>query len=379
MLLTVNKLNKETITGIVGNEKYTIPYNEDTYKALQDLETAFDNAATIEEASAIIVSATALTVVTTETVIASKCPSLKYDTKTGKFYLTQNGKVSTIPLPQVLATRIIESVEKEIPFEPLVKAWIWFLRNPQFSLNKAALFAQYLVTTVVDDKESADLQKEKGYSKEKADELATYNDVSITKNGLLVTYKYAQIKYKKYGEDGKPIDRYHITYDEETGAATVHLPENAEDFYLIPPIKGEGGDSFYANEDLGHRIKVGAIHRLPDWSYVDTNDSHSCVKGLHLGGLRYINGYGGHDRLLLNCFVNPMHIGAFDNAGHGAIRVLEYFVHSAQFAPNKQLYSESNYLAQTEAQWADMRGEAIKKSEEAIAKLKDFQDQINAF
>lgn len=379
MLLTVNKLNKETITGIVGNEKYTIPYNEDTYKALLDLEEAFSNATSLEEASAIIVSATALTVVTTETVIASKCPSLKYDTKIGKFYLTQNGQVSTIPLPQVLATRIIESVEKELPFEPLVKAWIWFLRNPQFTLAKASLFAQYLVTTVVDDKESTDLQTEKGYSKEKADELATYNDVSITKNGLLVTYKYAQIKYKQYGEDGKQIDRYHITYDPESGEATVHLPENAEDFYLIPPIYGEGGDSFYANDTLGHRIKVGAVHRLPDWSYVNTNDNQSCVKGLHLGGLRYIKGYGGHDRLLLNCFVNPMHIGAFDHSGHGAIRVLEYFVHSAQFAPNKQLYSESNYLAQTEAQWADMRGEAIKKSEEAIAKLKNFQDQINAF
>jgi hypothetical protein len=367
MLLTVNKLNKETITGVVGNDKYRIPYDEETYNELLELELLFEKAESVEEATAIIVYAMALTLQTTETVIASECPHLKYDSNNGNFYLHQNGQTSSIPVPKALANKIVESVEKDLPFEPLVKAWIWFLRNPKFTLDKAHLFANYLLTTVVDDKEALKLQIEEGLSTEKANELATYNDIGITKNGLLVTYKYAQIQSDH---------DYTVEYSED-GEAKVNL--KAEEYQLIPPVMRTSGDAFYANELLGHNIKVGAIHRLPDWSYVNTNDQQSCVKGLHLGGLRYIKGYGGSGNLLLNCFVNPMHIGAFDHDGRGAIRVLEYFVHSAQFAPNKQMYHESNYLSHTETEWAIMREEAIKKSEETIAKLKNYQEQINAF
>lgn len=379
MLLTVNKVN-ETISGVIDNSKYSLPFNEEAYKLLLGFEKVFSEAKTIEEAKAILEEAKKVTERKSSDLITQACPYLKLDDKTGLFYLTQGGKTSRIPLPKVLADRIIESFEKQIPFEPLVKAWIWFLRNPNFSVSKAENFANYLTTTVVDKEDAKKFVEEDGYSAEKANELATYNDVSITTNGLLSTYKYAKIKYTKFDSaTGDVVDRYSVTYDEETGEATVNLPTNAEDYYLIPPIKGESGDAFYAGEELGHRIKVGSVHNLPDWSFVNTDDRQSCVKGLHLGGLRYIAGYGGQDRLLLNCLVNPMHIGAFDHDGRGAIRVLEYFVHSANFAPNKELYRESSYLARTEAQWADMRAEAIEKSEAAIAKLKEYQDEINAF
>jgi hypothetical protein len=221
---------------------------------------------------------------------------------------------------------------------------------------------------------------EEGYSDEKATELATFNDVSITKNGLLSTYKYARIKYKKFDKtSGDDVDRYDVTYDEETGEAKVNLPTEAEDYYLIPPVMGESHDAFSCGADLGHKIQVGNIHALPTWDQVNCRDEHSCVPGLHLGGLRYIQGYGGSGNLLLNCFVNPMHIGAFTNAtGDSAIRVKEYFVHSAQFAPNRGLYHESAYLDHTNAQWEEMRSEAIAESEAKIKSIKGAQDEINA-
>lgn len=99
-----------------------------------------------------------------------------------------------------------------------------------------------------------------------------------------------------------------------------------------------------------------------------------------MGGLNYIKGYGGKTSLLLNCYVNPMHIGAIPfGASDGAIRCLEYFVHSANFAPNKAMYHESDYAKQTEAQWADIREQAIKNSEAKIDKIKAKQEELKAF
>ena len=49
--------------------------------------------------------------------------------------------------------------------------------------------------------------------------------------------------------------------------------------------------SFYCEGANGYSepqyfIKVGCVHRLPSWDMVDTDDERSCVKGLHVGGLK---------------------------------------------------------------------------------------------
>lgn len=380
MLLTVNKLNAATITGVIGTEKYSVAYTSDLYNQLTDLETQFSTATTIADAKSIVDAAkTAITTTVTEATEVLYGGYLKLDEKSQRYFLKSNGIVSSIPIPKVLANKIVEAIDKQLDYLPFVKAWMWFLKNPNFSKNKAKYFANYITTTFVDAEQYAKLIEE-GYSVEKATELSTFNDVSITKNGLLSTYKYAQIKYKKFdGTTGEYVDRYPVIYDEETGKANIQLPEEAEAYYLIPPIMGERGDAFSCGADLGHKIQVGNIHALPDWSMVDCTDGASCLKGLHLGGLSYIKGYGGRGNLLLNCFVNPMHIGALtDASGDSAIRVKEYFVHSAEFAPNKALYHESTYLEHTQSQWEEMRAEAIASSEAKIKSIKGLQDEINA-
>ena len=50
---------------------------------------------------------------------------------------------------------------------------------------------------------------------------------------------------------------------------------------------------------------------------VDTNDERSCVKGLHVGGLKYIAWYSGE---IHNVFIDPMHVGAVPDSRDGAIR-----------------------------------------------------------
>jgi hypothetical protein len=377
MLLTVSKVNG-VLSGVIGDAKYAVPYTDEIFKSLTDLENQFDNAQSVSNAKAIIANAqTILEGASIKKALADFGDSLKYDEAAQKYYLYSNGITSSIPLPKVLAEKINEAVEKQLPTLPLIKAWTWFLKNPKFSSKKANMFAKYITTTYVDSEVRAKLI-EQGYSYEKAHEMATYQDVAITKNGLLSTYKYAQIKYKMYNQEGEQVDRYSVVYDTESGKATVELPAEAEDYYLIPPVMGESHDAFFAGETLGHRIVVGQSHVLPEWSMVDCTDGVACRPGLHLGGRTYIQGYGGRGSLLLNCFVNPMFIGAFTDTGDGAIRVKEYFVHSAQFAPNKSMYHESGYLDRSNAEWAKMRDEAIASSNAIIAKETGKQTELYA-
>lgn len=379
MLLTVNKVN-EVLSGTIGNEKYSLPYNSELHQRLITLESKFDEASTIEEAKATIeLAKAAIDGGVEEALFEAYGEYLKYNSKSQEFFLHSNGYTSSVPLPKKLAEYIVEATDKDMPTLPYIKAWAWFLKNPKFSKKKANMFAKYITTTYVDKEQRKKLMEEGGYSFEKATELATYNDLSITKNGLLSTYKYATINFKKFDkETGETKDRYEVTYDEETGVATVKLPDNAEDYSLMPPIMGNGGDAFYSGDQLGHRIRVGQVHELPSWDMVDCEDGTFARPGLHLGGQAYIEGYGGNGRLLLNCFVNPMHIGAFTDSGDGAIRVKEYFVHSAQFAAARSKYNESSYLERSNEQWKAMLAEAITESEAKINKIKEKTAELSA-
>lgn len=369
MKLVLNKIG-DRLSGMIGEAKYNVPFTADLYAALQKAEEAFENAATLEEAQAVISEALPLVRVTVQEIVTTKCIYLVFNEKTNRYYLTNKGVVSKHPVPTKLVDWINESVEKEIDFMPVVKAWTRFLRNPNFSTSKAERFAKYLTSTVVDEKERERLMKEEGVTYEVATKMATFRDVSLTRNGLISTYKYAQIKYHKFdGATGDVIDRYEKVYDEESGQVTVTLPEFAEDYYLIPPIMGEGGDPVAIdNGELKHRIQVGSIHTLK-WDQVSSSDDQMS-RGLWIGGLSYIKAYASNDRLLLNCFVDPANIGSFyGNGNFDAMKVKEYFVHSAVFAPNKNLYRESDYEAHTQKEWDKMRNEAITLANKKIAEI----------
>lgn len=369
MKLVLNKIG-ERLSGMIGETKYNVPFSADLYAALKEAELAFEEAATMEDAQAIVAATLPLVQVKVQEVITTKCIYLVFNNKTNEYYLKNKGVVSSHPVPAKLVDWIIESVEKEIDFMPVVKAWTRFLRNPNFSTANAERFAKYLTTTVVDHKEVDRLLDEEGVTHEVAIQRATFRDVSLTRNGLISTYKYGQIKYNKFDPtDGKSVDRYEKTYDEETGQVSIKLPEFAEDYYLIPPIVGEGYDPVAINGgEKKRRIIVGAIHTL-DWNQVNTyNDAMS--KGLWIGGLSYIKAYDAPDRLLMNCFVDPANIGAFYNGGSfDALMVKEYFVHSAVFAPNKNLYRESDYDAHTQKEWDTIRTEAIALANKKKAEL----------
>lgn len=378
MKLVLNKIG-ERLSGVIGTETFNVPFSTELYKSLNEAVASFEDAATMEDAQAVVALTLPLVQVKVQEIVQTKCIFLVFNNNTNKYYLKNKGVVSSHPMPAKLVDWIIESVEKEIDFMPVVKAWTRFLRNPNFSSKNAERFAKYLTTTVVDYKEVKRLMAEEGVTEEVATARATFRDVSLTRNGLISTYKYGQIKYKKFNaEDGKIMDRYEKTYDEETGQVTIKLPEFAEEYYLIPPICGEGNDPVAINGgEKKHRIIVGAIHTL-DWNQVNTHND-SMNKGLWVGGLSYIKAYDAPDRLLMNCFVDPANIGAFYNGGDfDALMVKEYFVHSAVFAPNKNLYRESDYEAHTQKEWNKIYSEAIDLANKKKAELEKSLAELEA-
>jgi hypothetical protein len=117
------------------------------------------------------------------------------------------------------------------------------------------------------------------------------------------------------------------------------------------------------------------VHRLASWDQVNTDDCSSCVPGLHFGGLQYISNYGGE---IHNVFVDPMHIGAIPDDSTGAIRCLQYFVHSSLAGVNGSIYHSSKYAAMTDAQWEEARREAVKAFGEEAQKIVDESHELDS-
>lgn len=118
MQITVNKIG-DRLSGVIGKEKYNVEFNEELYKVLQNREEALSVAETIEEVNQIILDTVELVKVTPEEVVTTKCPYIVHNKKDNKFYLKNKGVVSSQPMPQVLVDWIIESVEKNVSFEPV--------------------------------------------------------------------------------------------------------------------------------------------------------------------------------------------------------------------------------------------------------------------
>tara|TARA_R100001129_G_scaffold96510_1_gene65900 strand:- start:536 stop:1330 length:795 start_codon:yes stop_codon:yes gene_type:complete len=216
-----------------------------------------------------------------------------------------------------------------------------------------------------------------GLSEELATERATMYQVKITKEGLVNAFKVSrEIMHKYDSETGEEVPRYQRTFNIDTGEIESDgLPEHVEDRLFEPSVKGQSGDAFYCEGANGysepqHFIKVGCVHRLPSWDMVDTNDDRSCVKGLHVGGLKYIAWYSGE---IHNVFIDPMHVGAVPNSQDGAIRCLQYFVHSSLVGVNGSIYHSSTYAQLTDEQWEEMKSEIIEQYNETaneVAELK---------
>lgn len=383
-MISINVIG-DMISGSYGNTPFSRSFEKDIYEQMLELSEKANSAATVEEYNDILAEFALLTTedLTTRHHIAhiagdlfmSKDPAGRY------FVEYDNGDVIDTPLPESLVNRILDSFDANIDTTPLAKLWVRWLRNPILrKKNKEGKgeeftkrFFEFIDMKYVHPALRMEFMEEHGLSEELATQRATMYQVKITKEGLVNAFKVSKEIMTKYDtETGEEVPRYQRTFNPDTGEIDSEgLPEHVED-RLFEPAVWSSGDKFYCEGANGYSdpqyfIKVGCVHRLPSWDMVDTNDDRSCVKGLHVGGLKYIAWYTGE---IHNVFIDPMHVGAVPDSNDGAIRCLQYFVHSSLAGVNGSMYHSSTYAALTDEQWEEMKDELIEESTSSLDKVR---------
>jgi len=388
-MITLNVI-EDKICGSYGETPFTVDYSKELYQNMQEIAKQAVDVTTVEEYNTLLDVFASLTIVDYTKTIETQCEYIHVNKGTGEFFLKNNGVVSSIPMPQALVDRIFDSIDKELDFLPLVKMWTRWLRNPilkrkmkqGWGQNFCERFFNFVNMQYVHPKHKEDLMENHGLSEEAAEKRAIMYQMKITHEGLLNGYKVSrEILHKFNSETGEQENRYKRTFNVDTGEIEGEgLPEHVEDRLFEPSMMGSSGDAFYCEgpngyANPGHFIKVGCTHRLDDWSKVNVNDTISCVKGLHVGGLIYINCYSGE---IHNIFVDPMHIGAVPDDTDGAIRCKQYFVHSSLVGVNGSIYHSSTYAAMTDAEWDDMRAKAVEEKSDTKALCDKEVAELNA-
>ena len=384
-MISVNVIN-DHISGSYGNESFSVSYDRDLYQSMLKVADKANTATTIQEYNLALEEFSTLLIHDYSKLVQDKCEFIYVNPVTKEFFLKSGTSITNVPMPKALVDRIYESMDMGVDFEPLIKLWTRWLRNPvlraKLKDGRGEEFSERMFNFInmkyVHPKLKKEFMEKHGLSEEVAEERATMYQIKITKEGLLNGYKVSrEILYKFDTETGEIVDRYKRTFNADTGEIeSAGLPEFVEDRLFEPAVQGRSGDAFYCEgpngfAKPGHFIKVGCVHRLESWDQVDTRDYVSCVKGLHFGGLVYINSYSGE---IHNVFVDPMHVGAIPDDSTGAIRCLQYFVHSSLTGVNGSIYHSSTYAAKTDSEWEEMRAAIAKEYSTAITEI---QSDVN--
>ena len=387
-MITINVID-DKICGSYGDTPFTVEYEKDLYDRMQQLSHKAQGVNTVEEYNEVMEEFAPLCVVDYTKTIETQCEYIYVNKATGEFFLKHDSVVSSIPMPQALVDRIFDSLDKDLDFMPLVKMWTRWLRNPILwrkmkqghGNNFCERFFNFVNMKYTHPKMKEDLI-EQGLTDEAASKRAEMYQMKITHEGLLNGYKVStEVLHKYDAETGEEVDRYKRTFNIDTGEIEGGgLPEFVEDRLFQPAMMGTSGDAFFCEgpngfANPGHFIKVGCTHRLESWDQINVDDRSSCVKGLHIGGLMYINCYSGE---IHNIFVDPMHIGAVPDDNTGAIRCKQYFVHSSLSGVNGSIYHSSSYAAMTDAEWDDMRLKAVQEKSERKAQCDKEVAEMNA-
>ena len=220
-MITVNVID-DKICGSYGDTPFAVQYTEDTYADMMELVDESASVQNMDAYNSLMAKFAALCVVDYTKTVESKCPYIHVNKNTGEFFLKSEGVVSSIPMPQALVDRIFESIDKGISFEPLVKMWTRWLRNPilreKGGIDFSNRFFNFVNMKYVHPKMKQDLIEQHGLTEEVAERRATMYQMKITREGLLNGYKVSsEILHKYDTETGEKVDRYKRTFNPDTG------------------------------------------------------------------------------------------------------------------------------------------------------------------
>ena len=320
--------------------------------------------------------------------VAGSCEYLIFNPITGEYYLAIGKFRSSHAIPKYLVKFIEDSFAKEIDFMPVIKAWARLLgSNPRYNAEMANNFNIYINTTYLDVIERDRLMGEDEFTMDAATEAATYQDIAITQEGMLATYKVADIITWQYmmekQEDGSfkkvkndKLERVPAVLDPNTGEELeperFKKPATLEEYQFTPCIT-KNGDRFFSGNTIGYVYEVGKVQRLPKNAKRNLQNTYG-GGGLYSGGLKYIENYKNSGSHILTCFVDPADILSFQGEGH-ALRtdaLMPYNVWDED-APLSGKYHSSDY-----GKTSSERIEAIIKAAITQAtSVRDEQEKIN--
>jgi hypothetical protein len=400
-MITINviKVNEvEYLTGKIGKEGYSVEFSKDLRDVLLDAAKKYSNSTTVVEANEVL--ADALIAVDTVKSVSNNAlteilkDDLSYNPKTHSYHIISDGKTSVEPVHQFFCQKMIEASEKGLSPKPWLVFWVRLMRNKLYMKNstKVETLVEYLKAQYLDEAASAKLVEE-GYSSTMANQLSTFDQISITEEGILAAFKYVKLIDQKYivekDDKGEQVIKRVAMYERKlevdpiTGEVTkdeLELPTHAEDFTFEPPMQRQNNDPFTCQDindtttepAMAHVIKIGKIHALTaGFGQVNTNDNQSCVKGLHLGGHYYVKSYNGVSSYLVDCLVAPEDIGAVCDVRRedGAIRCRRYMVTGGHFAVSKGMYHPSSYAKMLDAEWIEVKAKVIADLNAAKAEI----------
>jgi len=361
-MITFRKM-EHSLVGVVDGKPFNLPRTDYTLSELEVLQSNPES--TVEDVMELVENSRGV-------VIAATNKYLVFNPITRAYFLSYQGSVSTYPIPSSLVEYIETSFDKDIDFMPVIKAWARLLANPRINKDMIAWFNTYLDTMYVDSTQ-VDTLVEEGYALFEAAAMSTYPDIAITQEGLLATYKVAEMVTWKYtmeeDEDGNWTKKRNTKYDwvpavldEVTGVVITpgyqDLPEFKEDILFTPAIC-KSGDKFFSGTKLGYVYEVGKVQQLPANAKRNLSNNFG-GGGLYIGGLNYVKGFNNEDTEVLTCFVNPGDILSFQSEGH-AIRVDALMPNNVwlESVKLKGMYHSSDYSTLSEDRLNDLIEEAV--------------------
>lgn len=284
----------------------------------------------------------------------------------GRLFLIHRNETNNIAVPKQLAEIIKNHVDKDIDYKYLVNYWrrtlMQDLERPyQYDRTKIKNTLKYVLAPFF-DQDLYDYYIEKGFTEKYAKENSITTEASITEEGYLSLYKVVEARnyLYKHDENGnvvpyKLFEKVEEKLDEISGQTikNVEIIEHfAEDEIFMPYII-KNGDHFYCDNILGYIYKVGKHIEHREWDKIDCNDSHSCVKGLHVGRRTYNQGWIAEKAPMLEVFVCPSQIGAV--VSDDVMRVKSFFAHGLiGKVPNKGFYHTSQFGAINDEEWNEI-------------------------
>jgi hypothetical protein len=384
-MITYRKL-QDTIAGTVDGKPFNMAKTEENINFLDAAikeENAGNDRISVEEILAFVKASRS-----NEVAMSNKY--LIFMPATNEYFLTLDGKRHDKAVPKVLVDLIEKSYDKDIDFMPVVKAWARLLSNPRYSEAMGNYFATYLETMHVDESELTRLMEEEEYSSDAATALATYQDIAITQEGLLATYKVADIvtwEYMMELQDDKTylkvkndkLKKIPAVLDPTTGEELepekFQKPDTKEEFIFTPAIC-TSGHKFYSGDKIGYIYQIGKQQWLPEEAPRNLNNTFG-GGGLYIGGLNYVAGYRSYGSHVLTCFANPGDIISFQDKGH-AIRVDALMPNNVWDEDDSKLvgaYHSSEYGQLSEERLEELIAKAVEDGIDILASQTDSPNE----